>query len=243
MVAAGRIAGACPRLRQLLRHAAPADRRRRSPPGATSSAISTGRGPSSSPARCGEDLVAVFVLPPSLAALEAAAARRAPRTADRRGRRADGQISRGNQPLGRIRLRDRQRHDRRERRARRGRSSPPNGCAASGRPASPNSSPRCAPADKAAPAGDTPSPSPTAPKTAPRHIVRITRSSFADYAGMLGASHDTSGMVRLRLRVNAAGARPDFSRLARDPAEGEGDRRGVSRQFVERGRHRLSGRG
>ena len=53
MVAAGEFLEHATRLRQLLRHAARGRSRRRSPPGTTSSAMSTGRGRSSSPRRCG----------------------------------------------------------------------------------------------------------------------------------------------------------------------------------------------
>ncbi len=52
----------------------------------------------------GKDVVSIFILPPSIAELEARSART--RAGQRRGdRRADGQVAIRNQPLGGIRLR------------------------------------------------------------------------------------------------------------------------------------------
>ena len=119
---------------------------RRSPPGGTSSATSTGRERSSSPPRC------ATTSSPSLSCRRAfrhSKSACAPRPGRRSRRcRQDGQVRRGNQPLAGIRLRDRQRRRSRTAWQRPRRLSPRNGCVAIARPGSPSSSPPCAPADR-----------------------------------------------------------------------------------------------
>ena len=81
---------------------------------------------------------AIFVLPPSTPELEQRLRTRAQDR--RRDRVAHGEGRRRDEPLGRVRLRHRQRRHRPGVRARCARSSPPSGSSANGRPACPISS-------------------------------------------------------------------------------------------------------
>ena len=123
-----------------------------------------------------DDLVSVFILPPSHAALEERLRRRA-QDSDEVVRRAHGEIVRRDEPLARIRLRHREPRSRRQRapgagdpggRARR---------AASARSASRNSSTACAACHSGARARRIPRP--TAPRRAPSASMPAAASSAA----------------------------------------------------------------
>ena len=117
--------------------------RRRLPPAATSSPTSTGRAPSSSAKACATTLSAVFVLPPSIEALELRLRQRAQDSAAVVAERM-AKIGRRNEPLVGIRIRHRQPRHRGERRRGPGDRHRRSACAAADASASPISSTACA---------------------------------------------------------------------------------------------------
>ena len=124
-----RVAGMGRGARQFLRHAARAGGGGARATAATCCSTSTGRARSSSARRRARDMVSVFVLPPSIAELKRAAASGAPRISREVIARAAGEGRRRDSPLGRVRLRHRQRRSRRRASPRlRGDPRPPSAC-------------------------------------------------------------------------------------------------------------------